>query len=113
VLAGIFDLVQLLRLTLPLIGASLLQLLASIVRPVLATGAMVACLWFLDMAWTSSHGVTIFDLVVDAGLRSAAGAICYVIILTGAWFVAGRPAGAERFALSMIASSWRRVLRSL
>jgi lipopolysaccharide exporter len=95
------DLVLLVWLTLPRVGVSLAQLMVCMVRPALATAAMVLVLWQFGMAWTRSAGIEVVDFGEDAGIRSAIGAVCYGMVLLGLWLVAGRPEGAERFSLTM------------
>ena len=101
----------LLWITLPRIGVSVQQLVACMVRPVIATSAMVILLWYLGMAWTPSMGGEIADIGLDAGKRCAVGAACYGVILLALWLAAGRPEGAERYALTMAARTWNRIRR--
>ena len=105
------DLVLLLRATLPRIGVSLPKLCGRMVRPMIATAAMVLLLWRLGLAWTPTTGADTFGWAVDAITRSAIGAACYAVVLGAAWFIAGRPDGAERFALSMATRTWQRLMR--
>jgi lipopolysaccharide exporter len=109
VIANNIDLVLMLRLTLRRIGVSPWQLAACAVRPTVATAAMVAALWQLGMAWTPGSGRNILEYVTDAGIRSVLGAACYGMVLAGLWFAAGRPDGAERFALTLLQGIWRRI----
>jgi lipopolysaccharide exporter len=107
--ASVMDTVLLLGVTLPHITVSLPTLARKLARPVLATGVMTLVLWQLGMAWTPSTGSTGFEYGADACLRSAIGALCYSIALAGAWFTAGRPDGAEQFALSLVIGMWNRL----
>jgi lipopolysaccharide exporter len=107
------DLVLLLGATLPRIGVSLLTLGGRMVRPLIATAAMVLLLWRLGLAWTPTSGSDTWGWAIDAMTRSAIGAAGYAIVLAAAWFVAGRPDGAERFALSMAARTWMRLFRRI
>ena len=110
VVSSLIDLLLLLFLTLPRIGVMPWRLVAAMVRPLLATGAMVATLWHFGMAWTPTTGDTVLTFGLDAGRRSATGAACYVVALVGLWFAAGRPDGAERYTLTMLQNLWRRFL---
>jgi hypothetical protein len=74
----------------------------------IASVVMAAVLWQLGMAWTPSGGGAVVDLCKDAMARSAIGAVSYVSILLGVWFVAGRPDGPERFAMTSIVRIWTR-----
>jgi lipopolysaccharide exporter len=110
-LSALVDLVLFLWATLPRIGVSLLQLAERMVRPAIATVVMVAVLWRLDMAWTPSTAPDVIGLWKDAGARSAVGGASYGIVLLATWFTAGRPDGAERFALRIANDIWKRVRR--
>jgi O-antigen/teichoic acid export membrane protein len=101
----------LLWVTLPRIGVSLRQLAGCVVRPAIATSAMVIVLWYLGMAWTPSSGREIVAIGLDTGERCAVGAVCYGVMLLAMWLGAGRPDGAERYALTMAGKTWRRIRR--
>ncbi len=94
------DLVLLLWLTMPRIGVGFPQLIGRLVRPLLATLAMVAVLLLLGLAWTPSSGTNVFAFAADAAMRSTIGAVCYGGVLFVLWLLAGRPDGAERYAIS-------------
>jgi lipopolysaccharide exporter len=111
VISGALDMALLLVITLPHIGVSLWQLSACVVRPIVASAAMVAVLWSLDMAWTPSSGAAFLDFGLDAGRRSMIGAVCYAIVLAGIWLIAGRPDGAERYVLTTVGNMGRRLRR--
>jgi O-antigen/teichoic acid export membrane protein len=102
------DLVLLLWVTLPRIGISWRQIVRCIVRPSIATAAMGVVLWLTNLAWTPSHGESVLDVARDVGVRSTLGASCYVIVLSGAWVMAGRPDGAERVVVMTISQIFRR-----
>ena len=82
------------------------QLIGRLIRPVVATLAMVVVLWRLGLAWTPSAGVSVASFAADAGMRSAIGAACYGVIVCALWVLAGRPDGAERYAISMVIKMW-------
>lgn len=103
------DLALLLWLTMPRIGVALPQLTGRLVRPVLATLAMVVVLWQLGLAWAPSSGASVLDFAVDAGTRSAVGAVCYGAVLCALWLLAGRPDGAERYSISTAMKMWWRL----
>ncbi len=105
------DVAGFLWVTLPRIDVSLRRLVTPMARPTIATAAMVGVLWRLNMAWTPSVPGGALEYAEDAATRSAIGATCYGIVLAGSWFAAGRPDGAERFALAMVKSAWVRVRR--
>jgi len=98
---------------LPHAGVSLKQLLACVVRPVIATLAMTGVLWQLGMAWTPSGGADAFGFGMDAAARSSIGALCYGIVLLAVWYGAGRPDGAERFTLTTARRFWLRLRRAI
>jgi O-antigen/teichoic acid export membrane protein len=103
------DLVLLLWLTLPRIGVTMPQMFGCLVRPALATLAMIAVLWRLDLAWTPSSGPGAIDFAQDAITRSAIGALCYGLVLALLWLLAGRPEGAERFSVTTVVKVGRHV----
>jgi hypothetical protein len=96
------DLVLLLWLTLPRIGVTMSQMMGRLVRPAFATLVMIAVLWRLDLAWTTSAGTGAIDFAQDAATRSTIGAICYGVVLALLWLLAGRPEGAERFSITTV-----------
>ena len=100
------DLILLLWLTMPRLGVAVSHLIGRLIRPVLATLAMVVVLWQLGLAWTPSAGVSVAGFAADAGIRSAIGAACYSVMLCALWLMAGRPDGAERYAISMVIKMW-------
>ncbi len=104
------DLVLLLWRTMPRIGVALQPLMGRLIRPGLATLAMVAVLWQLGLAWTPGAGNTALDLAADAATRSAIGAICYGAALWCIWLAAGRPDGAERYVLNTASKALHYVL---
>ena len=106
-------LLLLLWLTLPRIRVSPRQLIACIVRPIIATAVMVIILRQLGMAWTPSGGENLIDIAGNVALRVGVGATCYAIVLTGSWLAAGRPEGAERFVIIMITDGFLRRLAGL
>jgi lipopolysaccharide exporter len=110
-ISGILDMVLFLAVTLPRIDVSVGQLSTCVIRPIFGSAAMVALLWSLGMAWTPSQGTDFLGFGWDAAVRSTIGAICYVIVLIGSWFIAGRPDGAERYALTTASAMWTRVRR--
>ena len=112
VVCSLVHVVLLLWYTLPRAGVSLRQLLTCMVRPMIATVAMVAVLWQLGMAWTPSDAADAFGFGMDTAARSAIGALCYGVVLAGTWFASGRPDGAERFALTMTSGLWMRLRRA-
>ncbi len=101
----------LLGYALPHAGVSLKQLLACVIRPAIATLAMMGVLWQLGMAWTPSAGADAFGFGMDAVTRSLIGALCYGVVLLAIWYWAGRPDGAERFTLTTARSFWLRLRR--
>ncbi|HBK09480.1 MAG TPA: hypothetical protein DDZ81_27060 [Acetobacteraceae bacterium] len=103
------DVVGFLWVTLPRINVPLRRLIKPMVRPTIATAAMVGVLWQLNMAWTPSLPGGAIAYAEDAVTRSVLGAACYGIVLAGSWFAAGRPDGAERFALTMLKGVWVRI----
>jgi lipopolysaccharide exporter len=105
------DLVLLLGVTLPRISVSAGRLAACVVRPAVATAAMVTVLWQLGMAWTPSSGADVMAISRDAGIRSVIGVACYSLVLAGTWLAAGWPDGAERSALTIAGKIWRRVFQ--
>jgi O-antigen/teichoic acid export membrane protein len=112
IIAGtLVDLVLLLRITLPHIDVSIWRLGSCMLRPAIATLAMVLLLWQLGMAWTPGAGQNPVQIGLDIGIRAGLGAICYGIVLVAAWMVAGRPDGAERHVLAMIHGAWERLAR--
>jgi lipopolysaccharide exporter len=110
-ISSAIELALFLGLTLPRIDVSLRQLVNCTVRPATATVAMVAVLWLMDMAWVPSDARNIYDLVKDTGTRCALGAACYGSVLLGIWLAAGRPDGAERYALNMLSAVTTRFTR--
>jgi O-antigen/teichoic acid export membrane protein len=107
------DLAAFLGLTLPGIGVTPSRLFACVVRPMIATAAMVIGLWSLNMAWTPGSAADAGSLVLDAGSRAAIGSALYVIVLGLTWVIAGRPEGAEHHALAAIGKVWTKCLRWL
>jgi lipopolysaccharide exporter len=105
--------VLLLWVTLPRINVSMWDILTCVIRPIIATAAMVAVLWRLGMAWTPSGGTSVLDFGWDVAQRSGIGAVAYGLVLIGGWFVAGRPDGAERFILTSAHKVYARVFRCL
>lgn len=103
------DVVGFLWVTLPRINVPLRRLVIPMVRPTIATAAMVLVLWQLGMAWTPSVLGGAMEYAEDAATRSVIGATCYGIVLAGSWVAAGRPDGAEQFALTMLKRVWVRV----
>jgi lipopolysaccharide exporter len=108
-ISSIADLTMFLWITLPRIQVSLRQLAASIIRPVIATAAMVLVLAALNMAWTTSTAGVGLTLWKDLCSRSLLGGLCYVTVLFATWLAAGQPAGAEYFALTVLRNGWARI----
>jgi len=106
---AIVDLVVFLWITVPRIKVTLWQLVACLVRPMIAAAAMVILLSWLDMAWTPSSTLDTAGLVWDLGIRSGVGAVCYTSVLAGVWIIAGRPDGPERHVLSALGSAWAKI----
>jgi lipopolysaccharide exporter len=109
--SGLLDMVLFLVITLPRIDVSVRQLSACVIRPIIASIAMIGVLWSLGMAWTPSNGTGFLEVAADAGLRSAIGAACYGIALMGIWLIAEKPDGAERYALTTIAATGKQLRR--
>ena len=103
----------LLGYAMPHAGVSVRQVLACMVRPLLATLVMTVVLWRLGMAWTPSSGADVIGFGTDAAARVATGALCYGVVLLAAWFAAGCPDGAERFTLTIARSFWLRLRRAI
>jgi lipopolysaccharide exporter len=111
VVASAADLALLLWVTLPGVRISVCQLAGVAARPSVAAGAMVLALWYMGMAWTVCEGNTVAEVALDAVRRCALGAVCYGLALAGLWLISGRPDGAERFALRLTATLWKRTRR--
>jgi lipopolysaccharide exporter len=107
----IIDLVVFLWITLPRIMVTPWQLAKCLIRPAVATAAMVAALWWLSMAWTPSRALDTIALVSDVGMRSIVGAVCYATVLGAAWIIAGRPDGPERYILTVLTKVAARCMR--
>jgi lipopolysaccharide exporter len=107
--SSLADLLMFLWITLPRIRVSLSQLTSCVIRPVIATAAMVVLLSALNMAWTTSAARDAAALWEDLGLRSGIGGACYMVVLLAVWLAAGRPVGPERLALRMLHVGWSRV----
>ena len=107
--SSLVNVVVLLWYALPRAAVSPSQLLACMIRPAIATLAMVGVLWQLGMAWTPAAAA--FGFAGDAAARSLTGALCYALVLFGTWFAMGRPDGAERLALTMAKAVWLRLCR--
>jgi O-antigen/teichoic acid export membrane protein len=105
------DLVLFLGVTLPRIDHTAWRILAVAIRPGIATLAMVAALWRLNLAWTPSPLAGPAYLSADLAIRCAIGALVYGVVLLAAWLAAGRPDGAERFILEILEKLWARVGR--
>ena len=110
-LASGAELILLLAVTLPPIGVSLTRLVACLIRPAIATAAMVLVLWQFGMAWTPSLATTTIDLARDTAVRCSLGATCYCLVLVFVWVAAGRPDGAEHYTLKLATNLWGRIRR--
>ncbi len=73
--------------------------LGQIWRPLVATAAMTVVLTATGLGWTSQPGIA---PVVQLAGAIGAGAASYVVVLAGAWLLAGRPAGAEADGLAAL-----------
>ncbi|MFO1028245.1 MAG: oligosaccharide flippase family protein [Acetobacteraceae bacterium] len=71
-------------------------LLARLWRPVGATALMAAVLVWTGFGWTDNTGVV--QLVAGVGIGGAV----YAVALTGLWFAAGAPDGAEKDLLGVV-----------
>jgi O-antigen/teichoic acid export membrane protein len=80
--------------------------LLSVLRPAIATGIMVATLTLLGLGWTSRSG-SAAQLGINLACAVGLGAVVYSVSLLGLWLAAGRPGGAEAYAISML----RRIAR--
>jgi len=109
--SSLVNAVLLLGYALPHAGVSLRQVLAYVIRPVIATAAMTGVLWQLGMAWTPSGGADALGFGTDAAIRSSIGALCYGVVLLAVWYGAGCPDGAERFTLTTARRFWLRLRR--
>ena len=105
----VVDMVSFLVVTLPAISVSLWQLAICCVRPSIAGAAMVTVLYCFNMAWTPSTSLDHIAPFWDALIRATVGGVCYAVVLLAAWIAAGRPDGAEQFALAAMQDAWRRV----
>lgn len=107
-ISSIVNATLMVRCVLSSVSVRISQLAGSTVRPLIATAAMVAVLAALGMAWTPGSVTDAVSLALDAAERSAVGAICYGGVLIALWFMAGKPDGAERFALTIVNRIWKR-----
>ena len=74
------------------------ELLAGVLRPVLATAAMAAGLWLLD--WYLARAAIAPGSALLLGAKVAAGAALYAGSILLLWQAAGRPEGAEAYLLA-------------
>lgn len=72
------------------------DLARGVVRPLIAVGAMTACLQFLNSAFI------ILSPLASLLTKTLIGALVYTTVLAALWWAAGRPAGAELFLLDNI-----------
>ena len=84
------------------------MILAGLMRPAAAAAIMAATLVMAGLGWTNRAGSG-SDLGLNLALGVGLGAVAYSVSLIGLWIAAGRPAGAEADALSII----RRVSRGI
>jgi O-antigen/teichoic acid export membrane protein len=76
-------------------------ILAGVIRPVAAVALMAAVLAWAGLGWTDWDGSNA-ELSINLARAVGLGAVLYIVSVTGLWFAAGRPAGAEADALSII-----------
>ena len=107
-LSAIVDQALFLAVTMRQMQIGLGQLAIRLWRPALACGAMIAGLWSAGMAWTPTQVVATMAMGADMLVRAGVGALAYGAALTLLWFMAGRPAGAERYLLDMAGTILRR-----
>lgn len=74
----------------------LVDLARGVLRPMLAVGAMAACLQALGALWVSPSPL------VSLAAKTLAGACVYTTTLLASWWLAGRPAGAEFYLLNTL-----------
>lgn len=83
------------------LGISIVALLLGVTRPAVAVAFMAAVLNLAGMGWNVWHG-TSFEIGLRLIAAIALGAAVYTGSLLGLWFLAGKPAGAETDALTML-----------
>lgn len=109
VITQVVDQVFSLRTTLPLLGVPLRRVLVPCCRPVLACAAMASVMVGLGFGWTEGTATGVPAMIGELLLRSGTGAVVYVATIGGLWWACGRPEGAERHVLGVVAVLWRRV----
>jgi O-antigen/teichoic acid export membrane protein len=93
------------------LGITVIDLLSSVWRPVVASLVMVGCLNQFGMAWTQAVVAYGWPVTEDLATRCALGAATYAIALILTWQIVGRPDGVER-ELFTIARRWLRLRAS-
>jgi lipopolysaccharide exporter len=91
--AGLFSYVYLIRREHP--SWPLLEMFQSVWRPCFAALMMALTLWFLPLPTPLSMTGILF-------LKTLLGAVVYGLALLGAWWLAGRPDGAESYLLEKV-----------
>ncbi|WP_428493056.1 oligosaccharide flippase family protein [Rhodopila sp.] len=76
-------------------------IMASVMRPAIAAGVMAGTLTKAGLGWNDWIG-TNADLGADLAIAIGLGIVIYVTCLIALWFSAGRPAGPEADAVSIV-----------
>jgi lipopolysaccharide exporter len=78
-------------------------------RPLFATALMVLGLISVGLGWVPVVADQ-WELILNIAMTGVLGAAIYVLALLGAWWLIGRPPGAERFLLDISFGILRRVV---
>jgi O-antigen/teichoic acid export membrane protein len=76
------------------------ELLAGVLRPLLATATMAAGLWLLQLQWGLTETTQGSELLL--GAKVAIGAVLYAGTILLLWQAAGQPEGAEAYLLAQL-----------
>ena len=88
------------------------DLFRAIWRSILAAAAMALVVYLEGIGWAPPRAGTL-EMISDLAIASVSGAIVYIGVLLGGWWLCGRPTGAETAFLGIAQGTWNHTAGAL